>query len=722
MKFRKLFILSLVGILYCFNPIYAKKIDVNLAKQVAMNFYTEKYNAAFHTSLKSVSVSETFEVKDNAATVFYVFNMSNNGFIMVAADDIVLPVLGYSFEGLYNDQNLPPEFIDLVNNFKRQITSDVAAQLSSTPQINAEWVRLNKTSNDFASSKGVLTTITSGPLCISTWDQGCCYDALCPVDSSTASVGVCNHAVTGCVATSMAQVMYYYRYPLQGNSSSSYCDCTSSGYANNYGTLSANYGATNYDWTAMTPSCSGTNTAIATLIYHCGVAIKMDYGPAESAGNMNAAVTAFKNYFKYSTTIKSANKSSYTQAAWDTLMATEINAKRPMIYSGTDPSVGGHAWVCDGYQFDQVKYYFHMNWGWSGQSDGYFLTSDLNPSSYNFSQYNSLIYNIYPASGYPYYCSSATDTLSSPVGSFEDGSGSSDYQDNNDCTWLIAPFGAGHINMTFNSFSLADVNDILTIYNGSNASAPVLATYTYGSVIPTSAISSTSSTVFLKFTTDGSGTSSGWNISYTTSYPVYCTGITTLTAPSDSLSDGSGIYNYNNLINCKWQIMPTGAGSVTLHFTSFNTELNNDKVKVTDLVNGTILGIFSGTTIPADVTSPSGQMYIQFTTNATITAAGWSATYNSTVSGIEEYNSIKELAVYPNPAKDKIHISFRVEGSDNATLEIVNLTGQTVYSQKVNSLNGAFSKDIDMSTVAKGIYNLKILTTKETINKKIVLE
>src|ERR1035438_2002856 len=121
-------LLFLIAISFCITQLFAKHVDINLAKTVAANFYTQHYNSFHHTSLKSISVSETFEIKDNGETVFYAFNMVNNGFIMVAADDIVRPILGYSFESTYSDQNLPPQLTGLINNYKKQITNDVAAQ------------------------------------------------------------------------------------------------------------------------------------------------------------------------------------------------------------------------------------------------------------------------------------------------------------------------------------------------------------------------------------------------------------------------------------------------------------------------------------------------------------------------------------------------------------------------------------------------------------------
>ena len=212
-------ILLFVAISFCITQLFAKHIDINSAKIVASNFYTQQYNSFHHTSLKSIPVSESFEIKDNGQTVFYAFNMANNGFIMVAADDIVRPILGYSFESIYSEQNVPPQLTGLINNYKKQITTDVATQLSSTPQIDAEWTRLNKSSDEFAAVKNTLTSTDTilGPLTTSLWDQGCCYNTFCPYD--VAAKDWCSHCVTGCTATAIAQVMYYWRYPLQGQGS-----------------------------------------------------------------------------------------------------------------------------------------------------------------------------------------------------------------------------------------------------------------------------------------------------------------------------------------------------------------------------------------------------------------------------------------------------------------------------------------------------------------------
>jgi len=701
---RKISIITcFIFILFCFNSVFAKKVEIKLAEQVALNFYLERFNAINHSGVKTVSISERYTVKDNSEDMYYVFNIENNGFIIVSADDVVYPILGYSFESAYSEQNQPPQFIYWMNAYKQQISNAIKSKLSSTPEIESEWARLKFKPDEFFSEKNIKAVT---PLLLSTWSQGDCYNDLCPLDA-TSSAG--NGRVwAGCVATTMAQVMYYYRYPSQGLGSHSYYSA--------YGLLSANFGDSTYDWNAMTNSCNGSNIAISTLLYHCGVAVDMNYDPNGSSADMEYAVNSMVTYFKYSSTIDYSYKHDYSNTQWETLLKTELNNKRPIMYAGYGSTSGGHAFVCDGYQGTN---YFHFNWGWSGNYDGYFYLNALNPAGADFTQDQEAIYNIYPGSGYPYYCVD-TKTLTSLVGSVEDGSGPSNYQNNSDCSWLIAPPCVDHINLFFDDFSTEAVNDVMTIYDGSNASAPVLATVS-GTNFPPS-VSSTGPAMFIKFTTNGSLVSSGWHVNYTTTLPVYC-GVTTLTTASDTFTDGSGTCNYNNSAVCRWQIEPTNAGSVTLHFTDFNTEPVKDIVRIVDPVTSTTLATYSGPNIPASVTSNSGKMLIYFVSNSSITAAGWTAYYTSTPSGLEDFNTVKELSVYPNPVKYQLHISFSIPDGKDATLQLLDIIGQTVYTEELASNTGSFSKDIDASLLSKGIYNLRIITTSgETINKKVVIE
>jgi len=546
------------------------------------------------------------------------------------------------------------------------------------------------------------------PLLTCTWDQGAYYNALCPADGA----GPAGHVVTGCVATAMAQTMFYYRFPTTGLHSNTY------NAGSTYGYLTANPGTTTYDWNAMQDNLNASNTAVATLIYHCGVTVNMNYGPAGSSANMSDAAYAMKYYFKYGT-ITEHLRFGYSDANWIAMLKTELNAKRPVMYSGDDTGGGGgHAFVCDGFD---VSNNFHFNWGWSGYYNGYFAMSDLNAGGYHFNDNQAAYVNIYPGSGYPYNCTGTT-SLTSSVGTIEDGSGPSDYQNNDDCRWLIAPTGAAKINLYFTAFSTESTNDQVIIYDGGAITDPVLGTYS-GSTLPAS-VSSTGGQMLVRFTSNGSSTSSGWRAYYNSTFPILCNSVTDLLATSGNFSDGSGTSSYNNSTVCRWNITPTGVTSITLGFTAFNTEATNDKVMVYDIgqTPSVLLATYSGTSLPPTVTYPTSKLMVRFTTNTTVTGQGWDAFYSSTV-GIDENEISNSLNVFPNPAENILNINFSSNVTQNILLTLSTITGQTVYSQPIESFTGAYSKTIDLTGISKGIYLLKVISEKgNTVNKKVVIE
>ena len=191
--------------------------------------------------------------------------------------------------------------------------------------------------------------------------------------------------LTGCVATAMGQVMKYWNWPDTGVGEHSYIE-------NEYGLLSANFGATTYDWehmpNSLTSSSNSTEVeAVATLLYHCGVAVNMDYGTYaqggsgalhEAAGNLTVpcAENALRNYFKYSPALWNIVRFDFTDDEWATLLKNEIDHLRPILYTGNDPSTYvGHEFICDGYD---TTGFFHFNWGWSGDANGFFSLGNLN--------------------------------------------------------------------------------------------------------------------------------------------------------------------------------------------------------------------------------------------------------------------------------------------------------------------------------------------------------
>ncbi len=226
-------------------------------------------------------------------------------------------------------------------------------------------------------------------------------------------------------------------------------------------------------------------------------------------------------------------------------------------------------------------------------------------------------------------CSGVT-SLTAASGTFSDGTRSNqNYFNNLNCQWIIEPTGATFISLNFDRFNTENGFDFVEVYDGRTTASPRLGRFS-GNSIPSS-LQSTGGEMLVLFRTDGSVVRSGWEISYN-STTTHCLQNSLLTGANGTLSDGSGTNNYDNNLNCSWLIQPPLAATITLNFTAFNTESNNDEVKIYDGTDatGTLLATYSGNSIPSNVTANSGSMFVEFTTNGSITAAGWDASYTST--------------------------------------------------------------------------------------------
>ena len=182
-----------------------------------------------------------------------------------------------------------------------------------------------------------------------TWNQSPYYNSLCPD-----SAGI--HAVTGCAATAQAQVMKFWNWPETGVGEHSY---SSSSYG---GTLSANFGATTYNWSIMPNSVSSANTAgqaVALLMYHCGIAVDMNYSPDGSGAQTGDVPAALSEHFRYGACANMKARDSYAKSVWEDMLIETFDRGIPVVYAGND-SDGGHAFNCDGYNNNR---YFHFNWG-----------------------------------------------------------------------------------------------------------------------------------------------------------------------------------------------------------------------------------------------------------------------------------------------------------------------------------------------------------------------
>ncbi|MBE9484618.1 MAG: C10 family peptidase [Bacteroidetes bacterium] len=702
---KKLFILSTLFL--CTITILANKIDKTTAKKIATNFFYERINQFSQMDYDAVRPAETFELKNENKTLIYVVNMSNAGFVLVSAYDNVRPVPGYSLSGKYTNTNLPPQFAALLEQYKLQVNEAVDLQIVATEEISGMWEHL--LTNDPVLLQPLKNNKAVEPMLTTQWNQGQFYNEMCPADGA----GPGGHCYAGCVATALGQVVNYFRWPETGTGSYSY-ECPS------YGTLTANFGNTAYEWDKMATALNKSNLAIALLLHHLGIACDMVYGPDGSGMYNHKAAYALRTFFKYSPETVYVYRDS-TSMDWDSLLVSHLDRAIPMYYAGWSvPNIYGHAFVCDGYQAGN---YYHFNWGWSGSYDGYFYTDDLTPGGSNFNLAQEVIINGFPDTNtysYPLYCQDAK-ILNGTDGTIDDGSGPVyEYLPDSDCSWLIAPEDSvENISLEFLNFN-TEAGDVVTVYDGETIAAPVLGTFE-GNAIPAD-ITSSGDKILITYQSDAAGTAPGWLLSYTSEIPVYCTGITNIAEQSGNISDGSGPRDYHNGSTCMWMLDPPGASELTIYFTLFHTEEAYDIVKVFDLETQELLEEFSGDITPGPVTSPSGRMFITFSSNYTITAPGWEAYFETDLVGVEENLVGQSLRIFPNPAGDHVNLSWMAYKNSKLQIRISSMTGIRVIDKGFIGKAGSNMLRIDVSGLEAGIYLLEMEREDEGVYRKLVIE
>ncbi len=359
-------ILSLFVSVYC--P--AKTVTLDQARIVADNYFSH------YTEKDNLVPDNSFSIQYNGITVYHVFNYKGGGFVVVAADDAVTPVLTESDKGFFEKDITNPNAKYWFESYSKAIGHIIATGLGNSETL-LQWNRIRN--NEFNRSVADV-----GPLLTTTWDQDEWYNYYCPVDPG----GFGGHALAGCVATAMGQIMKYYNFPAQGVLSHTYMHPV-------YGTQTADFGNTTYHWGEMDNSANSSNYIdISLLLYHTGVTLEMNYGTDASGAFSERVPLALTTFFNYDpSTIDRAYKTDYTETQWKELLEAELISSHPIYYDGFDES-DGHAWVCDGWRSGDNM--FHMNWGWSGNDDGWYAIGALNPGFSHFNENNTVVIGINP--------------------------------------------------------------------------------------------------------------------------------------------------------------------------------------------------------------------------------------------------------------------------------------------------------------------------------------
>ena len=386
---KKLF-LSLCLLAACFSSIIAGPVDQQKAQKLGAKFLS---TTAVSQKTADIQLNLVSVAANRDATDYYVFNVSNGeGFVIVAADDCVKPILAYSTTGQFDPQNVSEGFQFTLEGFREEIQYVREHNLTATPDIVAEWNAVSKTGS---LNRCEQTRTVVGPLCQTLWNQNFPWNSQCPEDPE----GNGGHVYAGCVATAMGMVMKFWEWPVQGVGSHSY-------HPQGYAQQSANFGETEYHFELMPNTLDSTSTEeeyfeTAQLLHHLGISVDMQYSGSGSGAYSDAVPNSLRSYFRYNCEDHVTNYGNwwpgwgYTNEQWAQMLKDGgLDELLPLYYSGQDDSgAGGHAYVCDGYDEND---YFHFNWGWSGRDNAWCPIGALNTTRYAFNQMNGFTGHIIP--------------------------------------------------------------------------------------------------------------------------------------------------------------------------------------------------------------------------------------------------------------------------------------------------------------------------------------
>lgn len=370
---KKVFFILLLS----FVTVFAQSAPVSIerAHRIASKFL----NANTRSSISSnANVAYTFSATDGTACI-YVFN-TDKGFVLVSADDRAYPILGYSEEGQFDIDQIPDGLHFQLLSFVEQIEWAIQED-HLTDDVTAQWQQVEIDGNLLAQRNE--KEVTS--LLKDTWNQNCYYNDLCPVDHQ----GPCGHVYVGCTSLAMGQIIRFWEYPEHGQGTVSY---TPSGYPQQ----TVNLSNATYDYDNMPDNLTGGSpevqrTAVATLLWHIGVAMHASYGPNGTSGIPENVPNIMTTNFLYANDLYGQWKGD--NDSWIIQCKASLDHGYPIHYSGWNPEGGGHSFVCDGYNDNDQ---FHFNWGWSGSGNGYYAVGALNPSGHQYNSGNYAVFNIHP--------------------------------------------------------------------------------------------------------------------------------------------------------------------------------------------------------------------------------------------------------------------------------------------------------------------------------------
>lgn len=695
-------VLNLIVALFAIiSSAFADNIDQKTAERVAMNCYYQQ-TTAFDSPVdfRNINISNITLESRGDVPIMYIVEIENGGFILVSAQDAMVPVLGYNTTpgAKFDIASRGPEFDFFITDMMNGIENLAKIRYEQEDKVAAQWKLY--TSEDYNFLLASKDDIQVGPLLCTEWDQSSPYNYYAPTGTPN-----------GCVATAMAVIMHYYSWPPIGEGQHSY-------YCPGYGQQSADFAEAPYNYELMPTAVEGSSLGevileSARIQYHCAVSVDMTFA-SDGSGAMSFDVpSALHNYFDYPSASYYQKSNSST---WENMLKQQLDAGYPLYHSGYGDE-GGHAWNCDGYRTIAGVTTFHHNFNWSGYQNEWY--SHANPGGFPAGQ--AVVRNFYPPTdSYPNYAGGHR-VLTEKFGRIQDGSGPiNDYLPNTSASWLIDPESA-HDSLESTKLQWEKLElgagDYVRVYDGKDASAELIYELTQGSELPEE-VTASDNKFFIDFHSVGSAP--GFIFTYTTKSVKFCNSITNISLKEVYIQSNPEDKYYNPSTLCRWKIQNATSGGGIITFDYLNTYDENDFVTFNHPTTGEEYGTFYGNEIPEQFEVPETGVMITWKTNKYNSVGnGFGLTYTDHTVGLEEV-SMDGVKVYPNPAKNRLNIVLENE-IEEAKIQIVNLAGALLYNDVLGNGQAKYAT-VDVTDYPTGIYFVKVSSKDGVVTNKIVIE
>lgn len=761
----KKFIL-LVSLVAVFTLGYSSNVvPVKTAMKASKNFLAERVGTM---GAKSMALTLTYtEYDENGTPLFYRFQVGDKGFMIVSATDLATPVLAYSLE----------------SNFVEGTTADFYCKkykedLSYLVKNPSSALKTSKMWNRYLSDDFTVNTAKGNPcvepLVTTTWTQETYYNTQCPMNPQ-ANPDWDLRTPVGCVALTMANILYYYRYPQNGFGSVYYFpreyDDETGELIYSYPAQYANFAQGNYQYNNMSNSLDSYNGEMAKLIYNCGVAVQMSYGHDGSGSQSEKALEALQNHFHFAQSAQFQNIGDIVLGGADSLLylwenkaKAELDAHRPIFFSGTSESAGGHAWIVDGYTTisdtaGNSDTYFHVNWGWAGYDNGFFLINNQNThgsGNFNAEGSESMMINLMPGDTNEIVKPAISEErVTASKGTISDGAGNMKYAKGSNRSWMIACPSATKYSFQFSKLKVK-AGDKVTIYNGPTTASGVKQEYSGDYLMPAcsqysnisggvhgdyvgqnlpGAVSVTADSVLVVFTsTANSETDYGFVLDYeATSFSgadMCSSAVSTITNSwnrtlSDKAGNALGVDEpYLPETTCTWRLRVPYTTSYTLVFHKFDLKAG-DFVDVYDYSNEAhpvLVARFDVNNVPYEAFSvPSSKALIKFATDNWQEGTGFELEYYQ-IASVDENSELQNVNIYPNPASTNVTVEISIDEAQVIDAQIMDIAGKIVYTDQFNHNGGEQSFNIPVNNLAKGIYVLNLNSKNGKKIQKFVVQ